>query len=167
MREVDLEKLYDLAGPKAVALEEEMQLLTEKLLHDLPLRGFLADGGVPLKVKEEILDRAVPQASPLFRQLLTLLLKAGLINHFPALTSKYSAVISERIGACYVEVKHAQPLSEAEKVRIFSLIEGGCRVRFIQDPAVIGGIKMRWQDGRYFDASLAGDLFELKEALLV
>jgi F0F1-type ATP synthase delta subunit len=167
VNKVDLGKLYEIAGARSVALEEEMQLLTEQLLKDLTLRRFLADAGAPPKVKEEILDKVAPKASPLLRRLLTLLLKEGLINQFPSLTSQYSAVITERIGSCYVEVRHAHPLSEAEKVRIFSLIEGGCRVRFVQDPAVIGGIKMRWQDGRYFDASLSGDLEQMKEALLV
>jgi F0F1-type ATP synthase delta subunit len=173
MKEIDAARLYEIAGVKAVALEEELQVFAEQLLKNLKLRYFLA-GSAPLKAKKEVLAELLPGASPLFKRLLDLLIREGLINKLPWLAEKYSAVISERIGACYVEVRHAHKLSEAEKIRIFSLIEslpagrhGGCRVRFVLDRSVLGGVKLRWQDGRYFDATLAGDLSNLKEALLV
>lgn len=166
MKEIDALKLYEIAGAKSVALEEELQVFAEKLLKHPELRRFLA-GNAARKAKKEILAAVMADSSPLFRQLLDLLTREGLVNKLPWLAERYSAVVSERIGACYVEVRHAHQLNEAERLRIFSLIESGCRVRFVLDRTVIGGVRLRWQDGRYFDTSLAGDLAEMKEALLV
>ncbi|MCU0641774.1 MAG: F0F1 ATP synthase subunit delta [Candidatus Margulisbacteria bacterium] len=166
MKTIDAAKLYELAGEKAVPLEEELHLLADKLLKNLELRRFLA-GNAPLTAKREVMSEVLPDSSPLLRRLLDLLFRERLVNKLPWLAERYSAVISERIGACYVEVRHAHKLREQDKIQIFSLIEGGCRVRFVEDRTVIGGVKLRWQDGRYFDTSLAGDLQELKEALLV
>jgi len=166
MRVIDVAKLYEIAGSKAVALEEELRVLAEKLLKNPELRWFLA-GTATLKAKKEVLAEVMTESSPLLRQLLDLLTREGLVNKIPWLAERYSTVISERLGACYVEVRHAHKLNEAEKSRMFSLIESGCRVRFVLDKTVLGGVRLRWQDGRYFDTSLAGDLAEMKEALLV
>ncbi|MBN3033460.1 MAG: F0F1 ATP synthase subunit delta [Candidatus Saganbacteria bacterium] len=165
MKTIDAEKLYELAGGRAVALEEELHLFKDKLLKNLEWRQFLA-GPAPLKAKKEVVAAMMPGSSPLLRRLVELLFRERLTGKLPWLAERFSAVVSERLGFCYVEVRHAHRLNEEEKKRIFSLIESGCRVRFVPDRAVIGGVKVRWQDGRYFDASLAGDLSDLKEACL-
>lgn len=165
MKEIDLEKLYDLAGSRAVALEEELYHFSRMLFHDFELKLFFENGAIPPANKKLLLPELFPRASSLFIDLVDLLIDEELFRRLGWLEREYSKLISRKTGTKLVEITSGREMSEDEKKMIGRSLEG--RLRFEDDPKIIGGIKIKWEDGRYLDASLAGILDKLKEEILV
>jgi F0F1-type ATP synthase delta subunit len=166
VREIEVEKLYEIAGKEAVSLENELHSFAQRLSEMIELRGFFADSGVTAEHKLFIFGELNPGASKLFRDLFSLLMEEGLVGRIPWLAGEFSAVISKRTGTGYLEVRAARELTAEERERIKSCIKEKLRMRFVRDAGLIGGIRLRWEDGRFMDASLSGMLEQMKEKLL-
>jgi F0F1-type ATP synthase delta subunit len=167
VKELDLLKLYQIAGAEAGALEGELHDLAYRLLRDLKLKAFWNDSAIPLKPKKDIFGELYPDVSAIFSRLFVLLVTEGLIGKVPWLAGKYSELVSSQTGIRSVVVKSARPLAEAARTEIAKKIGPGHRLEFRVRPELIGGIKVQWENGRRIDASLSGLLSNMKEELLV
>lgn len=167
MREIDVEKLYELAGSEAATLEGELHDLAHRLLRDLKLKAFWSNYAVPAKQKLALFREIHPDATETFCQLFTLLSNEMLISRVPWLSAKYSEIVSRRTGIRSVVVKSARQLSPVEMEAVKNQVGPGHRLEFRVRPELIGGINIQWANGRRIDASLSGLLAEMKEELLV
>ncbi len=165
MKEIDVAKLFDLAGSGAVALEGEIYRFSRMVRHDFDLKLFFESGAVPAQNKKSLLRDLLPRSSALFFDLVGLLIDEDLFRSLGWLEKEYSRMVSRRTGTSLVEVTSGRELTAEEAGRIERELAG--RLRFEVDPAIIGGIKIKWEDGRSLDASLAGALEKLKEEILV
>ena len=165
MREIDVFKLYELASNNAVKLDEELYRFSRLLYHNFELKTFFEDGSIPAEARKKMLVELHPDSSTLMRELIGLLIDQDLIRQLGWLAHHYSELISRKTGAPLVEITSAQVLPEDQKKEIMRFTEG--RRRFEVDPAIIGGVRIKWEDGRYLDASLKGRLEALKEEILV
>ncbi|MFH1386343.1 MAG: F0F1 ATP synthase subunit delta [bacterium] len=165
MKEIDVEKLYDLAGKDALQLERELYRFSYALNSDLDLKYFFVDNGVSEKNKRTVLADLFPAASRVFRDLFNLLLREELLERLSWLANKYSEVVSKKTATEYLEVTSAVPLLNEN---VFKAIKPDkIRYRFKVDPKIIGGLKLKWEDGRYYDSTLQGEIEAIKEALIV
>lgn len=167
MKEIDLAQLYSLVKKEAVGLEAEMHFLSGQMLASLNLRWFLKDQAVTKADKIKVVVELLPKASKHFKDLLSLLIEAGLINRLPVLAQQFSELVSRETGQQYLEIKSARALPALSKDKLVKEYGDKYRLRFLEDKNVIGGLRMKWEDGRYFDATVSGELEALKEALLV
>ena len=95
-----------------------------------------------------------------------MLLQEKLEKQIIKLAEGFTRLMSSKTGTVFAEVETAFPLAEMEKQNISTFIGGKVVVREVVRPALIGGIKVRVSDGRYFDGSLSGGLEKLKESLV-
>jgi len=166
MKKIDVEKLYQIAGKDAVRLEEELFHLLKEVGSDFRLKSILDDLGISPADKKKLLEDVFAKSSPVFCDLMRLLIDEELCSGLNRLAREYSDVVSKKTGTVLVGVASAFPLSDNEKKRIKDRMADRTRVLFTVDPKLIGGARLNWQDGRFMDASLLGSMEKLKEEIL-
>ncbi len=164
MKEIDLQRLYEICGERAAGLEQEIYEFLSLLDHNFDLKVFLEDPGITAERKKELLQGLLDDRSPLFLQLLFLLIEEGMIKQVRPLAAEFTAFISAKTGTQYIKVISASMLTGEEKERIKKKL-GPSRVRYEVDPLLIGGLMIKWEGGQFMDASFAGNLKELKEKI--
>lgn len=167
MKEINVEKLYQLAGNRALELESALNHLADLLADNFQLKVFFEDTGVRAEHKILILKEVYPTAPVILQDLLKLLIANDLMSCLNWLQRKFRTVVSHHTGTQVVEIVSVTPLSQSQKERLSSFLGAGNRLRFRLRSEVIGGIEVRWEDGRYLDATLAGALKQLEVELLV
>jgi ATP synthase F1 delta subunit len=167
MKEIDVERLHELAGDKASELESELHNFVRLLRREFELKAFFEEPTVPPAGKMKLLDDIYPRASGFFRDLVEFLIKEDLVKRIGNLSEAYSKLISRRTGTSFADVVSAHPLSEEELGKIREYVGKGFRLHLEVNPKLIGGYRIICEDGMYVDISLAGFLSELKEAILV
>lgn len=103
------------------------------------------------------------------RRFFVVVAQAARLDLIHAIIAAFSELVDERTGILNASVASAQPLSPAQ----FKNLEGALsaregktiRLRWTQDPALLGGIKVQ-VGSTIFDASLLGQLRQLKTRLL-
>jgi len=167
MKEIDIEKLHELAGDKAAELESELRNFVRLLRREFELKTFFEDPAVETEGKMKLLNDIYPRASGFFRDLVEFLIKEDLVKRIGNLSEAYSKLISRRTGTSFADVVSARPLSEDELGKIKEYIGKGFRLHLEVNQKLIGGYRIICEDGMYVDISLAGFLSELKETILV
>ncbi|MDD4179521.1 MAG: F0F1 ATP synthase subunit delta [Candidatus Margulisbacteria bacterium] len=166
MKEIDVERLYEIAGKDALQMERELFYFSSLLLKQLELKRFLTDSGVAAKNKIAVFEEVYPDCSPRFHALFCFLIDQGLVQRIHWLAQKFSEQVSLKNKTCYLKVTSAERLTEAELDKIRAYAGGNYRFLFELDPGIIGGIRLNWEDGRQIDISLSAALEQLKEAAL-
>jgi len=166
MKEVNLNKLLDIAGEQAGGLEMEMLSFSDLLSRNFELRTFLEDNSIPGANKEKLFAALLPHVSDLFRQLFNLLVEQSLMPRFAALTSSFSGLVSRKTATQLLEVTSARELAASERARIQSFIKDRVRFYFKSDPTLLGGVRLHWEDGRFLDLSFSCSLEQLKEKII-
>lgn len=166
MKEINLNKLFDIAADQAGSLEMEMLSFSDLLSDNFDLKVFLEDNGVNADNKKRLLEDLLPDASELFRRLFGLLAEQYLISRFSALAGGYSELVSRKTGTQLLTVTSARELDESERARIRPLIKQPVRFYFKVDPSLIGGARLWWEDGRLLDLSFSRSLQDLKEKII-
>lgn len=162
MKEIDLEKLFNIAGKDAPALEKELNGFYKLLYQNFELRLFFENSAFSKESKKKMFASLFPGASKLFRDLVSLLIDNELENKIMKTSLKFTRLISKKLGVEFAQVKSAFPLSGPELKKIEQFIGENISVRAEVDPGLIGGLKITVSDGRYFDGSLQGGLAKLK-----
>ena len=82
-------------------------------------------------------------------------------THLPESARAFRAALDAHQGVVRAEVTSARPLDEAGRARLREAIgkalSGKARLRFHEDPALLGGLVVR-AGNRIYDASVAGEL---------
>ena len=117
-------------------------------------------------VADEILG---PDAQPLVRNLIGLLIERGRIGALPQLYATFHDRMLERQGIAVGEVTTAVPLGPEElavvRQRLGVLLGKEIEIRTVVDPNIIGGIVARVGD-QLIDGSVIGQLRKLRERLV-
>lgn len=110
-----------------------------------------------------------PEAQPLARNLVALLIERGRIRILPRIYQDFHDRRLERQGIAVGEVTTAVPLSQEElalvRQRLGVLVGKDVELRSHVDPAIIGGIVARVGD-QLIDGSVIGQLQKLRERLV-
>jgi F0F1-type ATP synthase delta subunit len=166
VKEVSLEKLFAIAGEQAGGLEKEMLSFSDLLSSCFELRTFLEDTSVPFGNKDKLFAALLPNVSDLFRSLAFLLIEQSLMPHFTALTRSYSRLVSQKTATQLLEVTSARELATSERARIQSFVKERVRFYFKRDAALLGGLRLHWEDGRFLDLTFSNSLEKLKETII-
>jgi len=90
------------------------------------------------------------------------------VADFPAIVEAFEVLADERLGFVRVDVSSAQPLNDAQRAKIdaeISHLAGKkAKLRFSQDPALLGGVVAR-VGSTVYDGSVRGQLDRLRTRL--
>ncbi len=167
MADIDIEKLYDLAGDQADDLAGEL-FDFEKFLRDHhEIKNALVNYSLEKSVRKEILDRVSANRSEIFRELIgNLLLEEELLHEFSWLTEKFVSMVEKRGNARFAELLTAFPLTDNELKLIRSKFGENIKFLITVEPELLGGILIKFADGKVLDLSLRGGLEPLRMEMI-
>ena len=165
MKEIDLDKLFEIASNEALPLEEGLHSFSLLLREDFKLRVFFEDRMIPAEKKKKKFRRLFPGALPLLSDLIYFLIDEELERNFIKLSEKFTKLVSKKLKVTFVDVESAYALTKEELERIREFVGGSPHMRARRNPALIGGFKLLTSDGRYFDCSLNSGISRLKDKL--
>jgi len=166
MKEIDLDKLFEMVEGRELEFEAELHEFARVLRGDFELRGFFEDERVPAENKKKFFSMLQPQATSFFRGVIELLVDQGLDREIVNLAERVTQLTARRMGVTFVNITAAQPLSVEQEEKIRQVVRGKVILRAKIDPALIAGIKFITSDGRYFDGSLQHKIESLKDNLI-
>lgn len=158
---------------RKLAIEAGSRELSEfaEAWHGSPqLRGVFLDPSIPIAKKIQILDRLNERLgmSKLVRNFLAVILNHERMEAFPEMVSEFERMVRGDLHIDKVEWVSARVLGEDDRQAVAARIEQltGRRVEasFRQDPALIGGARLKIGSTIY-DGSVRGRLDALKEVL--
>jgi len=166
MKQVNLNRLYDLAGNKALELEEGFYTLRKLLEKNFNLMVFLENSLIPKEQKKKLLKDLLKSPPKFLIELINLLIDEELEKEIIKLSHEFSELVSKKQKIKLVEVTTAFPLEDSEKKGIESLLKEKSLLRLQLDPSLLGGFKLKVAGGLSLDASLKGKLNKLREDLI-
>ena len=108
-------------------------------------------------------------ASSLLRKFFKVVAEAARLSLLHDIIAAFHVLVDERMGVLEARVDSAQPLSGAQSERLAASLSARTgktvRIRWRQDPALLGGLRVQLGSTVY-DASLQGRLRLLKQQLL-
>jgi len=108
-------------------------------------------------------------ASALLRKFFTVVAQAARLSLFHDLVASFHDLVDEKMGVVEARITSAQPLSGLQSQRLSASLASRTgrtvRIKWNQDPALLGGLKVQLGSTVY-DASLQGRLRLLKARLL-
>jgi ATP synthase F1 delta subunit len=165
MKEIDLNKLLEMAGEDLFPLEEGLCSFSNLLRGSQELRLFFENPLVPAESKKRVFAEIFPGSNHFFKELIGFIVDRQMENQLIELSKAFTLLISRRLGIVFADVKTPYPLTEEEKNEIVKLIGGKAELRVEVDRSLIGGAVVFTSDGRCFDASIKGWLGKLREEL--
>ena len=160
--EIDIQKLFDIAGGRSEDLAEELFSFNRFLNANHKLKTFFENNDIRPAARIGILKEITKGRSKLFKDLISLLIRNGLMGDIAVLTEKFATLVSREAGIDFAELYVPRDLDEAMIEEICAHFGGRIKVRVILDPATIGGFVLKFLDGRVYDASVAGGLQRLR-----
>lgn len=167
MKVLDVDKLYQIAGSDSEKLEEELCDFAGQLSQNLELKGIFEAETLSSTDKMSLFKELYPQSSSLFRRLIGLLIKEKLFSKLNWLAEEFSKLAAQKSGRQSVEVISALTLTPKEREGLQAALGEKAHLRYRIDERIIGGLRLHWEEGRVFDASLEGFLKQMKEQILV
>jgi F-type H+-transporting ATPase subunit delta len=139
-----------------------------KLREDAALAAWLDNPKVGLEIKQESLEAALKDISPLARNLVYLLIHRGRLNGLGAVAAAYEDRLNQHLGRLPAKVTSAAPLdaaTEAEiKARLSAITGQEVIMHTAVDPALVGGFVARIGD-KLLDGSTISNLRSLKRSI--
>ena len=151
------------------AWERDLRSLAEAF-ENPQVAAFFASPQITASQKRATADQLLgPEAQPLTRNLIGLLIERGRIGALPQLYIAFHDRMLERQGIAVGEVTTAVPLGPDElalvRQRLRAMLGKDIEVRAVVDPEIIGGIVARVGD-QLIDGSVIGQLRKLRERLV-
>ncbi|MFA4905692.1 MAG: ATP synthase F1 subunit delta [Candidatus Margulisiibacteriota bacterium] len=165
MPDLDLQKLYEIAGSDAEKLAGELYRFDHFLRENHKIRDFLNDENAAREDRKKILDEAVSANSAIFKQLLDLLQEKNLLRELPWLTDNFIRLVKENTGIKFAELRSAFPLQAKELDNIQKIWGRKVNCLVVEDRELIGGFVLTGADGQVLDASVQGQLGRLQREM--
>ena len=165
MKEIDVEKLFEMAMDEVASLEEGLYSFSRRLLGNYDLSVFFEDTTVPAARKKKMFANLYPSADSILLDVVNFLIDEGLEKSMTRISEELTKMVSERLQLIFAEVTTPYPLTGEERSRIKKFVGTNAVLRVTIDPALIAGVKIMTSDGRLFDSSLKGAIYRLKEEL--
>ena len=153
------------------AIQKELTAISTLVRGNADLERLVAAPLVGPTKKAAAFDSvlAATSTTDLVRKFFSVVAQAARLNLIHEIVTAFDELVDERIGILNAAVTSAQPLSPAQSKALetsLSAREGKTiRLRWKQDSALIGGIKVQ-VGSTVYDASLQGQLRQLKLRLL-
>ena len=164
-KKIDLNKLMQIAGEQDERIEEELYKFSIVFEKEFDLKYFLKNPRYASQDKRKLAQSIFPGFSPLFWDLLELLIKEGLVDRIGELSKEFTKMVAEKNGKNYDVITF--PEKPAKELMAKAKRKAGEEIvlRFEIDPSIIGGFIWKTMDGKMLDASLRGRLAQLKEEI--
>ena len=166
MKSIDLEQLLTIAGDEAIELGETLHNLSRLISGQQELRMFLGNPLVSPESQKGAITDLFPGALPLFYQVVGLMVDHQLGDQLSAVADEFSELAAKHFGLVYANVESAFALTESEQEKIKKFIGGQVRLRLSLRSDLLGGIRVKTSDGRFFDDSFSGRLQQLREVMV-
>lgn len=158
------------AARQPLKLRDELTALAEVVTGTPRVKQILLDASLESeKSQARIVDRLFPKASPLSRNLLTILVSDRQVDRLPELARAYARAAATAANVIDVTIESAYPLSPADQARIAKgLPLAGRRplITAVVNRDLIGGVRATIE-GATYDASVLGHLEALAEEITV
>jgi len=163
MKQIDLKRLYELAGGQALVLEEGLYHFTGLMRKDQPFREYFENEAVPQEKKKELFSALEPAAPAIVKDFISFIIENRLGRALVKLSNDFTREVAAREGIVFATVQSAMPVEEKERQEIKKYLGDQVCLRQEIDLSLIGGLRFWTSDGRYFDGSLRGAINKLKE----
>ena len=165
MPDVNIEKLYDLAGDEVVKLAEELYNLKHYLTEQYEIKDFLTDYTKEEPARRGVLLRLLKNASPLLKELVTVL-GEDFLREFSSITEGLVSLVEERKNVKFVKITTAFPLEPEELEKIAGTCGVKVKYNVVVDPELLGGFIINYADSRVFDGGIRGQLLKLRMEIM-
>ena len=134
------------------------------------LRNVLLSPAVSPSRKRAVMSRLVEpmKVDPRVRNFVFVVIDHRRVHEFASIVEAFEALADERLGLVRADVQSAQPLDAAQQAKIeaeISRLAGKqAKLRFSQDPALLGGVVAR-VGSTVYDGSVRGQLERLRTRL--
>jgi F-type H+-transporting ATPase subunit delta len=164
-----LEVAFTRADGDPAALRRELEEAAAVLEANAPLQDALASPAVGDEAKRRVLDAVWPQASPLLRRLLGLLVERGRTPLLGAIASAFADLWNGARGVVPARAESAVPL-EPEQQQAIARALGRVTGKDVElsatvDPGLLGGLRVRVA-GQVYDGTVQGRLRALRAHLM-
>ena len=161
--------VFELAQEQGAAEQWGQDLaLVAEAFRDAGFNALLKHAGVPADDKRQAVDAVLPDAGPMVRNMVNLLVARGLADAIPEACREYAELLDRQQGRQRVVITTAVALEAAEVERIADfvsqLIEREVVVTPRVDESILGGLVVQIGD-RLLDGSARARLSELRERL--
>ena len=130
--------------------------------------GFLRHARVPPDKKVASIKEVLPQASTLVRNMVSLMVSKGIVEHLPQVKTEFSRLVDRHRGIERVKAYSAVALDQPDKDRIreyvMRMVNKDVALETEVDPSIIGGLVIRVGD-KLLDGSTRTKLLSLKSEL--
>lgn len=151
------------SGDDLDALARGLDALAACLDGSPELRKTLASPAIPRPRRAALAGAVAERIAPGSRlsRFVSVMVERERAAHLPASVRAFRAALDAHQGIVEAEVVSARPLDGANRARLGDAIgkalSGRARLRFREDPALLGGLMVR-AGNRIYDASVAGEL---------
>lgn len=153
------------------ALQKELAALQSLVRSHADLQRLVSAPLIGPSKKAAAFDAVLAQAkaSDMVRRFFRTVAEAARLYAFHDIVAAFDELVDEHTGILNAAVASAQPLSEAQGKALVASLSARTgktiRLRWTQEPALLGGIKVQ-VGSTIYDASLQGQLRQLKARLL-
>ena len=132
-------------------------------------RAFLEHAKVPLERKQALIAEALPDVSPLMRNLMAVLVSRGLVKQISDIELEYLSLLDKHRERIRVEVTAAVTLDDGQQANITRLLQDLTQRAVVLstrvDPSILGGLILRIED-RLIDGSTRARLNGLRRNMV-
>ena len=129
---------------------------------------FLRHAKVPPDKKFAAIKDVLPDANPLVRNMVSLMVSKGIVEHLPQVKTEFSRLVDRHRGIERVKAYSAVALDQSDKDRIREYVKNMVKkvvaLETEVDPSIIGGLVIRVGD-KLLDGSTRTKLLSLKSEL--
>ncbi len=167
--------LFNVAAKRQLVdqVAADLKAVAELLKAEPRFRAFMLAPDVVEDYRSALLDRVlrqvVPEASPVTRNFLDLLLKKARFDHFEEVAESFSVLMEEHRGILRAVVTTATDLDPEMQARLRSRLERmtGKTIQLTHrlDPEILGGVVVTLA-GRMIDGSVKSEVDRLRDDLM-
>jgi F-type H+-transporting ATPase subunit delta len=158
------------SGLDAAAILTQLKAIAEMIAESQDLRTVLHSPAIsPARKRAVIAALLEPMGVDRHvRNFLYVVIGHRRVTEFPSIVEAFEVLADERLGWVRVDVTSAKPLNDSQRARIegeiTQLAGKKAKLRFSQDPALLGGVVAR-VGSTVYDGSVRGQLDRLRTKL--
>ncbi|HTY12984.1 MAG TPA: F0F1 ATP synthase subunit delta [Candidatus Omnitrophota bacterium] len=165
MKNIDLDRLYEIAAGQAERLSDEMYGIAYLIKKNYDLLSALSDIRSSGEFKKKLIADLTPGASKIFTDTIALLVDQGLLGELDEVSRRFTLLVAQKNNIRYDELIFSEKPGPEILGKFYKI--GGDKIKFrVQiDSSIAGGFIWKTMDGKVMDASIKGRLSQMREEI--
>lgn len=162
--------LFDicLKTDKVTTLKKEFEVIAYLYKKVSTFRLILITKKIDTNIKSDIINNTLKMLDPLTLEFLNIIIENNYSNELLNIISRFNHLSESQLGLNKVDIITATKLSDKEikslSIKIDGILNNSPSVNNIEDPSIIGGLKLR-VGNNVFDNSVSYQINQLKKTL--